>query len=53
LNWQHGDSGTWCWTEEGQLVGMGMGYAHIERRHFCCMLPMAEVVASIHHLIDN
>lgn len=52
-NWNPGDSGTWCWTEDSKLVGMGMGYAHVGRVHYCCMLPMTEVVASIQYLIDN
>eukprot|EP01036_Dinobryon_divergens_P025561 gene25560-34121_t len=51
MNWQPGDSGTWCWTADKKLVGMGMGYAHTEGKHFCCMLPMADVLGSIQHLM--
>ena len=50
-NWQPGDSGTWCWTENGLLVGMGMAYAHIERKHYCCIMPMSNVVSAITQLI--
>lgn len=50
-NWQPGDSGTWCWTEDGLLVGMGMAYAHIEGKHYCCIMPMSHVVAAIEQLI--
>lgn len=50
-NWQPGDSGTWCWTEDGLLVGMGMAYAHIEREHYCCIMPMSHVLAAIEQLI--
>ena len=53
MNWQPGDSGTWCWTEDKKLVGMGIGYAHIEGKHFCCMLPMTNVLESIQHLINR
>ena len=52
-NWNPGDSGTWCWTEDGMLVGMGMAYAHIDNRHFCCMLPMPNVVAAIAQLMEG
>lgn len=51
-NWQPGDSGTWCWTEGGLLVGMGMAYAHIDQKHFCCIMPMSNVVAVIAQLIQ-
>jgi hypothetical protein len=33
-NWAPGDSGTWCWTEDGKLIGMGMACAHIYNQHF-------------------
>lgn len=52
-NWAPGDSGTWCWTENGMLVGMGMAYAHIDNKHSCCMLPMANVVAAIAQLMEG
>lgn len=52
-NWQPGDSGTWCWTEEGQIVGMGMAYAHIEGNHYCCILPIENVVSAIHQLTET
>lgn len=52
-NWNPGDSGTWCWTEDGMLVGMGMAYAHIDNRHYCCMLPMSNVVAAIAQLMEG
>ena len=35
-NWGPGDSGAWCWTRDGRLVGMGMAYAHIDNAHYCC-----------------
>ena len=47
-NWQSGDSGTWCWTEDGLLLGMA--YAHIDNQHYCCIQPMAHVVEAIKHL---
>jgi hypothetical protein len=50
-NWQCGDSGNWCWTEDGLLVGMGMANANIEGKNYCCMLPMSHVVAAIEQLI--
>ena len=50
-NWQLGDSGTWCWTESGFLVGMGIAFAHIEREHYCCIMPMSNVVAAIEQLL--
>lgn len=50
-NWQPGDSGTWCWTEDGLLVGMGMAYAHIEGKHYSCLMPMFHVVAAIEQLL--
>eukprot|EP01038_Epipyxis_sp_PR26KG_P007021 gene7021-9592_t len=49
-NWQPGDSGTWCWTEDGFLVGMGMAYAHIGGKDYCCMMPMSHVVSAIEQL---
>ena len=48
-NWQSGDSGTWCWTEDGLLLGMA--YAHIDNQHYCCIQPMAHVVEAIKQLI--
>eukprot|EP01032_Pedospumella_encystans_P014304 gene14304-16440_t len=49
--WHPGDSGTWCWNEDGQLVGMGVARAKIDRIDYCCILPMHEVVAAIEHLL--
>jgi len=51
MNWQTGDSGTWCWTKVGLLVGMGMAYANIEGKRYCCMMTMSLVVAAIEQLI--
>lgn len=50
-NWGPGDSGAWCWTRDGRLVGMGMAYAHIDNAHFCCILPMSNVVAAAEQLL--
>lgn len=50
-NWQLGDSGTWCWTEDGLLLGMGMAYAHIEGQHYCCIMHMSNVLAAIEQLM--
>jgi hypothetical protein len=52
-NWAPGDSGTWCWTEDGMLIGMGMAYAHIDRKHYCCMLPMEDVEAAINQILNG
>jgi hypothetical protein len=53
FNWIAGDSGTWCWTEDGKLVGMGMAFAHIDNVHCCCILPMSCVVAAIDHIMNS
>ena len=50
-NWLAGDSGTWCWTKEGLIVGMGMGYACIENRGYCCIMPMSNVLNAIEQII--
>jgi len=50
-NWVRGDSGTWCWTKEGLIVGMGMGYACIENRGYCCIMQMSNVLAAIEQII--
>eukprot|EP01033_Poteriospumella_lacustris_P018001 gene18001-12905_t len=50
-NWNPGDSGTWCWTKDGSLVGMGMAYAHIDHQHYCCILPMTHVVSAVEQLL--
>jgi hypothetical protein len=46
-DWQPGDSGTWCWTASGMLVGMGIAYASIDGVYYCCILPMHDVQAAI------
>lgn len=51
MYWQTGDSGTWCWTEEGLLVGMGFAYAIIGGIKYCCILPMSDVVEAIKELL--
>jgi len=51
-NWG-GDSGTWCWTEDGLLVCMGMATAHIGGNKCCCILPMSDVLITITHLINQ
>ena len=30
---------------------MGMAYAHIDNAHFCCILPMSNVVAAAEQLL--
>ena len=50
-NWEAGDSGTWCWTKEGLIVGMGMAFACIENRGYCCIMPMSNVLAAIEQII--
>lgn len=50
-DWQPGDSGTWCWTGEGMLVGMGIAYASIGGVYYCCILPMEDVLAAIDQVI--
>lgn len=52
-NWKTGDSGTWCWTETGSIVGMGMAHAHIDGKHYCCILPMSLVIAAIEQLTNT
>jgi hypothetical protein len=51
MNWKPGDSGTWCWTSDGKLVGMGMAHVEIQGRNFCCMMPMSDVEAAIRQLV--
>lgn len=53
VNWSPGDSGAWCWTDEGTLVGMGMAVEHIGTEHYCCLLPMEDVVSSVQQLLHN
>ena len=51
-NWQPGDSGTWCWTADGALVGMGMAYnTNDNGDKYCCILPMADVIAAAEHIL--
>jgi hypothetical protein len=52
-NWTCGDSGTWCWTEDGKLVGMGMAFASIQGENYCCMLPMEDVLSAIEQMMEN
>jgi hypothetical protein len=51
MNWKSGDSGTWCWTETGHLVGMA--YASETGQNYCCILPMSEVVRAIEQLLHG
>jgi hypothetical protein len=53
-NWHPGDSGTWCWTDDGEILGiMGFGVLHGETNgdHRCLILPMGDVVTAIHQLL--
>jgi hypothetical protein len=49
--WQPGDSGTWCWTEQELLVGMGFASATIGGIQYCCILPMSHVLEAIEELL--
>jgi hypothetical protein len=46
-NWTKGDSGTWCWTEDGKLVGMGIGQLYDE----VYILPMSDVECAIQSIL--
>lgn len=50
--WLPGDSGTWCWTADGALLGMGMARARIGGKSYCCILPMSDVLAAIERLME-
>lgn len=54
-NWHAGDSGTWCWTNDGQILGMGFGFLYGEEigDFSCLILPMSVVVTAIEHLLGN
>ena len=43
-----------AWRQWNMVLGelVGIGYTHIEGKHFCSMLPiMTEVLAAIQHLL--
>ena len=52
-NWRKGDSGTWCWTEAGELIGMGMAYTTEGGKVYCCILPMSDVERAIDQILEN
>jgi hypothetical protein len=52
-NWNPGDSGTWCWTQDGHIVGMGMASAYIDGKTYCCVLPMADVLSAIEQILTD
>lgn len=54
-NWHIGDSGTWCWSNDGEIIGMGFGILHGETNndHRCLILPMDDVVTAIKQLLGT